>query len=220
MTLAHSFSSLELYGGCPKRFHHLKIAKDIVEEDGEASTEGTRTHKSFEDRLKDGVALPPHLIKHEDKCAAILNSGFDVKPEEELAITKELEPCEWWHPDVLLRVKADVGLYRGTTAGLMDWKTGKRRPKVFQLELGALSQFIHYPKIKSTGAAFLWLKDDATDTFTFTREKDFDRILTKFKKKVDEVEESVADGVWPAKPGYHCNWCGAKDICTSSQARR
>lgn len=216
---AHSFSSLELFDGCPKRYHHLKIAKDI-KEDSAASDDGTRQHKSLEDAIKDGTPLPPHMAKHEPKVEAILKSGLTVKVEEELAITKELVPCDWWHPDVFLRVKADVALYSETTAAVMDWKTGKRRPKPFQLELAALSQFIHYPKIKSTKAAFLWLKDDDTDKYEYTREKDYDRILDKLTTKTDRVDAAVVEGVWQAKPGYHCNWCGAKDFCTSSQAKK
>lgn len=219
-TLAHSFSRFELFDTCPKQFFHRHVKKDLKEEESEASLAGTRDHKSFELRLKEGLALPPHLKKHEEKCEIILGSGMEVKAEEELAIDKELKPCDWWHRDVFLRVKADVTLYSETTAGLLDWKTGKRKPKNFQLELGAMTQFLHYPKIKSTKAAFLWLRDDATDQETYTRDKDFERILTKTFEKADRIEEAVKEDVWQAKPGYHCNWCGLKDTCTSSQARR
>lgn len=216
--LAHSFSSLEVFNSCPKRFYHLRIAKDI-KEDSSTADDGTRQHKALEDRIKEGTPLPPHMEKHESQLSAITNSGLTVIAEQELAVTKELIPCDWWHPDVFLRVKADVALYTETTAALMDWKTGKRRPKPFQLELGALAQFIHYPKVKLTKAAFLWLKDDAADHYTYTREKDYDRILAKLTTKTDRVDAAVEEDVWQAKPGYHCNWCGAKDFCASSQAK-
>lgn len=217
--LAHSFSSLELFDSCPKRFYHLKVAKDI-KEDSAASDDGTRQHKALEDRIKEGTPLPEHMAKHEKKVDLLLNSGFEVKTEQELAVTKELVPCDWWHQDVFLRVKADVALYSGTTAALLDWKTGKRRPKPFQLELGALAQFTHYPEVKSTKAAFLWLKDDDTDRYEYTREEDYDRILNKLHTKTARVEAAVEEDVWQAKPGYHCNWCGAKDFCASSQAKK
>jgi hypothetical protein len=207
-----------MFNQCPKRFHALRVAKTHKAEDNEASLDGTRKHKSLEDRLKDGTPLPPELAKHEDKCVAILNSGMTVKPEEELAITRSLEPCDWWHKDVFLRVKADVSLYGKSKAALMDWKTGKRKPKPFQLELGALTQFIHYPEIKSTRAAFLWLKDDVSDTETYTREDDYDRILVDLHKKVDRVEAALDDDVWPAKPSWLCNYCELKDECSYSQA--
>ncbi len=217
--LSHSFSGLELFDTCPKRYNALKVEKSVKPEDSEASLAGTRDHKFLEDRLLDGSKLPPHLAKAESACEVIANSGLIVKPEQEFALTKELEPCDWWHQDAFLRVKADVGLYSETTAALLDWKTGKRRPKPFQLELGALTQFTYYPKIKSTKAAFLWLKDDTTDKYEFTREDDYDRILDKLMTKVERVEEAKEESVWQAKPGFHCNWCELKNTCTSSQAR-
>lgn len=220
--LAHSFSSLELFGGdfgCPKKYYHLRVAKTHKDQGGIESIAGDRDHKGIEDRLAKGTALPDHLKKHEKTIETILNSGVEVKAEQELAITRELIPCDWWHQDVFLRVKADVGLYTETTAGLLDWKTGKRRPKPFQLELGALAQWIHYPKIKSTRAAFLWLKDDATDNYLYTKEDDYDRILSKLKVKADKIEDTAAEGVWQAKPSrFKCKYCPVKLDCSYSMA--
>lgn len=218
--LSHSYSGFDLFDTCPKRYNALKVEKSVKPEDSEASLAGTRDHKFLENRLLDGSELPPHLAKAESACDAITNSGLIVKPEQEFALTKGLEPCDWWHQDVFLRVKADVAVYSETTAALLDWKTGKRRPKPFQLELGALTQFVSYPKIKSTEAAFLWIKEDATDKYKFTREDDYERILTKLTTKAERIEEAVEEGVWQAKPGFHCNWCELKNTCTSSQARK
>ena len=38
--LTWSYSSLALYQQCPKKYYHLKVAKDIKEEPGEAMTFG------------------------------------------------------------------------------------------------------------------------------------------------------------------------------------
>ena len=217
--IAHSYSGFDLFDTCPKRYNALKVEKSVKSEDSEASLAGTRDHKSLENRLLDGSALPPHLKKAEPVCDAIATSGLIVKPEQEFALTKGLEPCDWWHQDVFLRVKADVAVYSETTAALLDWKTGKRKPKPFQLELGALTQFVNYPTIKSTTAAFLWIKEDASDKYTFTRDDDYERILAKLTTKADRIDEALEEGVWQAKPGYHCNWCELKNTCTSSQAR-
>ena len=220
--LAHSFSSLELFGGdfgCPKKYYHLRVAKDYKQEEGAESLAGTRDHKGLEDRIKEGTPLPDHLKNLEGGIEVILNSGVEVKAEQELAVTKELIPCDWWHQDAFLRVKADVGLYTETTAGLLDFKTGKRRPKPFQLELGALAQWLHYPKIKLTKAAFLWLKDDTSDKYSYTRADDYDRILSKLMVKVQKIEDTVAEGVWQAKPSvFKCKYCPVRNDCSYSMA--
>lgn len=217
--LQHSFSSLELFERCPKQYHHVRILKDVKDEDNEYSLAGTRDHKAFEDRLTTGLSLPPHLAQHEDKCQVILNSGATVKAEEELAIDRNLKPCGWWDKDVLLRVKADVCIYKGKTSALFDWKTGKRRPKPFQLELGALAQMTYYPEIEHTHAAFIWLKENSSDKYNFSRTEDQPRILEKFQSKVERVERAADEGVWQAKPSFMCNYCPAKKICSYSQAR-
>lgn len=217
--LVHSFSSLEMFDGCPKRFYHLRVAKDYKPEDSEASLAGTRDHKAFEDRINLGTELPDYLKKHEGKVELLLNSGYEVTAEKEFAITRNFEPCEnWWHPDVFLRVKADVVVRGETRAAVLDWKTGKRRPKPFQLELAAMTMLTSYPMMKSTEAAFLWLREESADKYKYTRD-DLDRIKTKLMTKVEKIEETAADGVWQAKPGYHCNWCEVKNDCSYSQAR-
>lgn len=220
LQLAHSFSSITLHETCPKQYHARYIEKSIRSVDTEASLAGTRDHKSLEDRLKDGTPLPPHLKKHEDKCETILNSGLIVQAEQELAFNKELEPVSWWDQDVFVRAKVDVALYGASHAALLDWKSGQRRPKNFQLELGTLAQWIHYPTIKSTRAAFLWLRDDSADKEHYTRDEDYERILNKLKSKTARIEQDVEEGIWQAKGGYHCNWCELRNTCTSSQARR
>jgi hypothetical protein len=218
--LQHSFSSLELFERCPKQYHHVRILKDVKDEDNEYSLAGTRDHKALEDRLLSGTVLPPHLAKHEDKCELLATSGVKLMAEQELALDKQFNPCGWWDKDVLLRVKADVTMYNGKSAALLDWKTGKRKPKPFQLELGALAQFKYYPEIERTNTAFLWLKEDASDKMLYTREQDEARIQKKFKEKADKVQEAADDGVWQAKPSYfNCTYCPAKKICSYSQAR-
>ncbi len=217
--LAHSHSSLELFNQCPKQYHARYIEKSIKSEDTEASLAGTRDHKSLEDRLKDGTPLPPHLKKHDSKCQMLLDSGLVVEAEQELAFNKELEPCQWWDKDVFVRAKVDVALYAESHASLLDWKTGRRNPKMSQLEIGTLAQWIHYPTIKQTTAAFLWLRDDTSDKETYVREDDYEPMLNRLMGKIERVEEAVEEGVWQAKPGRHCNWCPMRATCSSSQAR-
>ena len=40
-----SYSSLSLYQQCPKKYYHLKVAKDIKEPLGEAIVFGNKIHK-------------------------------------------------------------------------------------------------------------------------------------------------------------------------------
>jgi hypothetical protein len=53
-----SYSSLSLYQQCPKKYYHLKVAKDIKEPLGEAIVFGNTIHKIAEEYVGKGVPIP------------------------------------------------------------------------------------------------------------------------------------------------------------------
>ena len=58
MSVQWSYSSLKTFQQCPKKYYHLKIAKDIVDQGGEAAVYGTLVHKAAEDYVRDSVPIP------------------------------------------------------------------------------------------------------------------------------------------------------------------
>lgn len=219
MILRHSYSSLKEFDNCPKRYHHTRIIKDVKDVGGEASIYGDRVHKALEERVRDGVALPDDLEKHEPLCAAISGMPGKVYAELELALDKNLNPAGWWDDSAWIRSKLDVFVDAGKKALIADYKTGKRRPDFFQLEVSAAQVFIHYPEVQAIQTAFLWLKESTRDDEPYYR-KDLQRILDKMGAKIDRIEAAVVDDVWPAKPSGLCGYCPAKDICSFAQKYR
>jgi CRISPR/Cas system-associated exonuclease Cas4 (RecB family) len=211
--LRHSFSSLAQFDDCPKKFWHLRIAKDVKDTPFDASSEGNRVHEAFEKRIRDKVPLPENLIKHEPKVLALELSGGTITAEEEFAFTKDFKPTGWWADDVWLRIKNDVTVVGSRIAAVFDWKTGKRRPKPFQLELGALPIFLRHPHIEKVNAAFIWLQQNTTDKEEYTRD-DADKIIDKVKEKAERIEVALKEEVWQAKPGPLCKFCPARNICS------
>ena len=53
-----SYSSLALYQQCPKKYYHLKVAKDIKEPLSEAITFGNEIHKIAEEYVGKGRPIP------------------------------------------------------------------------------------------------------------------------------------------------------------------
>ena len=51
MALAHSYSGIKDYEGCPRRYHEVKILKKFKSKDTEATMYGTAVHKAFEDYI-------------------------------------------------------------------------------------------------------------------------------------------------------------------------
>lgn len=214
MNLSHSYSSLKLYENCPYRYYHQRVAKSVVDKGGEASQHGERVHKHLEDRLRDKVDLP-HELKHVEPLVNSFENlavGGDMFAELEMTLTKDLTPTSWWGEDAWMRSKLDVYIIKNHKAVVADWKTGKRRPDFFQLELFALQVFAHYQEVQSVTSSFVWLKDMAMDKQTYTRH-DTPRLWDKMLSKVQRIEQSVTHENWPAKPSGLCSYCPCRNFC-------
>ena len=212
--LTHSYSSIKMFEQCPKRYLHQRINKDVEDKGSEATIYGERIHKQLENRLALSEPLPKESVKYEEVCRTIekLTEGADLHLEQQLCLNENLTPTGWYDNDAWLRSILDVLILRGDIAIVMDWKTGKRRPDFFQLELFALQVFKHYPTIKSVKSSFVWLKENKTDTETF-HHTDSNIMWTNILSKIDKIDQSYKTNTFPARPSALCRYCPANNIC-------
>jgi hypothetical protein len=214
MKLAHSFSVIKTFEQCPKKYYHLRVVKDVKDEGGDASKYGERVHKSFEDRLRSGTPLPKELTKFESTCAALLRKAEfgELFVEHKITLTNSLELTDWFAPDAWLRGILDVMVIVGDKAVILDWKTGKRRPDTTQLEMFAALVFKVFPQVNTVSAGFVWLQDEATDSYTFTRDQT-NKLWAGIIGRIRRIYDAVDEDVWPAKPSGLCRYCPAKHLC-------
>ena len=131
--LAHSYTALKMYENCPKRYYHQRITKEVVDQPGTATVYGERVHKQLEEYLKaPAVGLPEETAALKPLCDQVkagADGGGLLLVEQEYTLTSDLQPTSWFAKDAWLRFKLDVLVIRGnSTAVVVDWKTGKRRP--------------------------------------------------------------------------------------------
>lgn len=161
-----SFSRVNNYMTCPKKYFHTQVAKDVTET-YEHRGHGEEVHKMMEDRLMHARPLPPAFAHWERWPAEILEDADRTKvilaAEKEMGITADFKPCEYFDRKVPVwsRAKVDVlKIYPDGRAYIADWKTGKIKEDNDQLLLMALFTMIHYPKVKTIDAEFIFLKED------------------------------------------------------------
>ncbi len=214
IALTHSYSSIKMYDNCPKRYYHQRIAKHVTEQAGEATVYGERLHKMLEDRLRDDVDLPPEAAAHAPLVDAVLRSATKgtLMVEQEMTLNRQLKPTGWWAEDAWMRSKLDVLVLKGRKAVVLDWKTGKRRPDFNQLELFALQVFAHHKDIDEVSSGFIWLKDQAIDRNTYSR-NNIGELWSNLLNKVSRIERSLDNDDWPAKPSGLCRFCPARHLC-------
>jgi len=207
LTKPWSYSALNAFETCPRRYQLTRVTKEAREKQTEATLWGNRVHKSLEQFAKGEKALPKELKKYERYVNKILSYEGKRVIETRMAINNNFHPTKWMAKDVWCRGIIDIGVVGSDTAYLLDWKTGKRKPDSDQLKLFAVLAFAHYPWIEKVTTGFIWLKDSKFDKEVFTRDQVME-IWKEFLPRLQRLETAFKDDKWQAKPSGLCkNWC-------------
>jgi hypothetical protein len=210
MTLAHSYSGIKDYEGCPRRYHEVKILKKFKSKDTEATMYGTAVHKAFEEYIRDKTPLPASYENYKPFVEPLANSKGDVRCEEKLGIRKDFTPCGFFDKDVWFRgipdylaINHDKGIAR-----VADYKTGKssRYADSAQLELMAAMVMIHHPDVHTVKGALLFVVVGDIIKSEYTR-KQLPEILSKWAGRASAIEAAVVHGVWNPKSSALCKFC-------------
>ena len=211
-----SFSRLSTFESCPAKFDYLYVTKNIKDSDNEYTIYGTRVHDALEQYGKAKIPLPADLEKFAPLVDKILARPGEHLFEQQMAITPDRQPCDWFASDVWLRGIADVLIIDGVRAFCLDWKTGKPKDNPTQLQLFAALIFAHYPHVEHVTSAFVWLAHGDIAATTFDRVH-LDHIWDTLYPRLRAVQATVDLGVYKAKPSGLCRFCPAGRICPSAR---
>lgn len=212
-----SYSKLKNWRSCPKKHYHVDIKKEHTEEDNEHIMYGNAVHKMLAERISNGTPIPEfHRAKLEPWAAKVLTGHADanaftaatggfLKTEQQLAITEDFQPCEWfdrqvpvWHRSIM-----DVLKVVGPVALGIDWKTGKIIEDSEQLLIAAQCVFAHYPQVQRIRVMFAWLKEDADTTVDVGR-ADMGDLWANLLPEVRQYQEAVRTTTFPPRPSGLC----------------
>ena len=204
-----SYSSLSLYQQCPKKYYHLKVAKDIKEPLGEAIVFGNTIHKIAEEYVGKGVPIPAQYKEIEPALESIRNMEGEKLCENKLGLTADLEPCGFFDKKVWWRGIADIIILQGDRALTIDYKTGKKSQyaDLKQLEVLSLAIFKHFPQVKKVKAGLLFLFADDFVKADYLQDNQ-EEAWTPWISEVGQLQSSIENDVWNAKPNFTCRgWC-------------
>lgn len=207
-----TYSHLDGFESCPKRFYHTRVAYDVKEPESEHIKWGNSVHKAFEEHVALGKPFPDEMSAF-TKIGSQLRAMPGVKHcETKMAIDKAFKPVDWFSKSAWCRGIADLLVETPKKVLLIDYKTGKRKPSE-QMALYALFAFAHYPTIKEVESGFIWLKEKKIDKETFKRD-DVPELWKPFLTRASKLETAYKEDLWPARPSGLCRgWCP----CTSCQ---
>lgn len=204
MNPAWTYSQLDSFESCPKKFFHLKVAKDVVEPPSVHTEWGTKVHTAFEDAVNKALPLPEGMTQWQSLAHKICALPGDKLTEHKFAIDKNFAPTDWktaWSRGI-----ADLVVIHGSKAAVLDYKTGKRKPSE-QLDLYANYVYHHFPSVTSVRIGYVWLKDRRIDWKSTT----VDSVITTWQTllpRVRKLESAYERQSWPARPSGLCRgWC-------------
>lgn len=203
---AWSYTSLTLFEQCPKKYYHLRVAKDVVDKPFDENDWGRRAHKALELHARNGDPLPDGLTQLAATMRRLLSLPGERLIEEKLALTANLEPCGYFDRSVWYRGVVDYGVVGAKDAVVVDYKTGKKRPDHDQLSLFAATIFTRYPQLEQVRTAYLWTSTNDLTRKTFTR-ADAQPIWASFIVRAKRIELALEADKFPAKPSGLCGWC-------------
>ena len=182
-----SYSSLKTFQQCPKKYYHLKIAKDIKQEDTVHTIYGKEVHKAAEDYIKEGTPVPEKYSYVVETLDALKSIPGEKYCEIELGIKKTSEgryvACEFGDPKYWWHGIADLLIVNGDEAYLVDYKTSKnaKYADTKQLDYMASAVFLKFPEVTIIKSAL---------------------ILGKWAAVISNCETYVLSTVGPVQPWF------------------
>jgi RecB family exonuclease len=216
-----SFSKLNTFEQCPRKFYHVYIDKTLQQEESEQMLFGLRVHKALENygRTGDEVHLTNESRRHKRVLDKITERKGDKYFEHEMAIRVDKSPCSWDDESLWFRGIADVLIVNRDVAYCLDYKTGKIKNDPTQLTLLALLTFAHFPEVEEVISGFLWLAYDDLSHTNYQR-RHAEALWAALTHRIEQAQKAVGTGVYPCNPSKLCGWCPAQDFCEEAYEER
>lgn len=217
MSLAWSYSSIKTFDQCPKKYYHLRVIKDVKDEDSTATVYGKDLHSAAEEFIRDGTPIPPKFSFLAPTLEALRKIEGEKHCEIKLGVAKrdgKFAPCDFFAKDVWWRGIADLLIINKEKkqAWLVDYKTSKnaRYADTKQLDLLAGAVFTHFPEVVSIKSALLFVVSNEI----VKKEHEYimkSSYLNCMEPELMRLDAAMRTGVWNPNSGPLCKFCPVVD---------
>ncbi len=211
--LAWSYSSLKTFDQCPKKYYHLRVLKDVKDEDSTATVYGKELHTAAENFIKSDAPIPPKFSFIAPTLEVLRNIDGEKHCEIKLGVAKrdgKFAPCDFFAKDVWWRGIADLLIIneQKQQAWLVDYKTSKnaKYADTKQLDLLAGAVFTHFPKVANIKSALLFVVSNEM----VKKEHEYimkSSYLNCMEPELTRLEGAMQNNVWNPNAGPLCKFC-------------
>lgn len=208
---AWSYSKVNSFKQCPKKYYHLYVKKDVKDTGSAATAYGSKVHSAAEKYIRDGKPLDKEYRFIKGTLDALNKIEGEKHCEIRLGVAKngdEFLPSKFFSSDVWYRGIADLLILNDDKAYLVDYKTSKTSnyADTKQLDLLAGAVFVNYPEVKKIKSAlsFVVCNEFITKEHTVDMYKSY---ISVFDDALERIEVATEKGVWNAVDGPLCRFC-------------
>ena len=210
-----SYSSITTFEKCARKYHRLRILKDVKDESGPEAQYGTDFHLAAEQFVRDDTPMPDRF----QSFAPIVKSVKQLPGEKYVELkfgvkrgAEGWEPCGFFDDDVEWRGIADLMVVNESNGRLLDWKTGKNATyaDIRQLDLMAGAMFVLFPQLETIKGALAYVVSGNLIPKEYYWE-DMNQYLTVFDPVMQRLKAAEENDVWNPTPSPLCGWCPVKD---------
>jgi CRISPR/Cas system-associated exonuclease Cas4 (RecB family) len=206
---AWSYSVVQQHRKCPLSVKFRKIDR-LAEPDNEPQARGQSIHGALAQLVRTGEFPPDANVpnKEEWRRRLVHLHTAGAQAELQIAFDKDWNKVEWFGAGVWARIIIDALYFHssGRVAIVHEFKTGKVYPEHEQQErLYALAVMKLHPNVDSVlvQCDYIDLPNRPGKFITFVRsqEKELEREFADFAAPL------LAESIYPASPGTHCQRC-------------
>lgn len=204
-----SHSSLKDFEGCNRRFHEVRVLRKYPRQETDATLYGTEMHAAIENYILEKAEFDPRFDAYRPVVDAMLKKPGRRLPEYQMALRKDLTPCDWRDPDAWVRGVSDLTIVNDDdlSAYVVDWKSGNNKyPDRDQLVLMSLMTFKHFPHLRKVRSALVFLVKGTLVKMQMMYDQT-DAFWWKYRERVARLEAAHANNVWPPTQTPLCGWC-------------
>lgn len=206
---AWSYSRFSVYSQCPLKARFQYIDK-IKEPPSVHLERGSAAHKDAEDYVKAMLGglrakFPAVLQLFKKQMSALLREGQDILVETQWGFDASWSKAEWFGDTVWCRMMLDLVAISGSTARVVDYKTGKvnidnQKP---QLSLYALGVLALDPAVEKVICEFWYLDHGHIHKEEFHR-SELPNLISMWNASVSAM---FKDRRFVPSPSMLCRWC-------------
>lgn len=204
---AWSFTGLSDYESCPKKFYHLRVAKDVKDEDSAFSAEGKEIHEAFYKYVFKDKELPLSLNRFASMLDKLKALPGRKDGEMKLALNKKFEPRGFFDGDVWVRGVCDFLCVNGDRGLIVDYKTGKEKDDFTQLFLTAAILQQSFPEVEKWTVAYSWTQQGGKMTPRIVTRGDHADTWNDLLPRVGKIEDALKVTDFPARESGLCGYC-------------